>query len=201
MFASRGFRGTHSMFRFACAASVLLSLLCLHPLADAWFHRDDFWLLALSRYTQNPIDFWAYDHSAFYFFRPLAMTVWWYSVAVLGVDPPLHNALNALLHVVVAISFGLWMRAFARSSSIGALPLRARCSSVDWTRFARMIGMRVLTLHTCVAKGLFTHSCSRIRGAHFATNSLRSPTSTRCARTTPPYGSMRPKFNGCAALY
>lgn len=101
----------------------MLAGICLLPLNGAWFHRDDFWLLSLARHTTNPLYFWTYDHSAFYFFRPVAMTLWWCSVALWGSEPTAHYALNALLHGAVALSFGLWMRAFARSSTVGGLAI------------------------------------------------------------------------------
>lgn len=114
----------HSRFWFAAAGAIVLAGICLLPLNGAWFHRDDFWLLSLARYTTNPLYFWTYDHSAFYFFRPATMTLWWCSVALWGSALTAHYALNALLHCAVALSFGLWMRAFARSPTVGGFAIR-----------------------------------------------------------------------------
>ena len=107
----------------AVVVTLLLSLICLWPLTQAWFHRDDFWLLTLARYTANPVDFWTYDHSAFYFFRPFAMTLWWLSVALLGIDPLSHYVLNTLLHFLVAVSFGWWIRLLTSSKAVAVVAM------------------------------------------------------------------------------
>ena len=100
-------------------AAFVLAVLCLAPLREAWFHRDDFWLIALARFVDHPFDFWMYDHSAFYFFRPFTMTLWWGAVSLFGADPFPQYLLNFALHMVVAIAFGSWMRAFSRSANVG----------------------------------------------------------------------------------
>jgi hypothetical protein len=101
----------------------LLSWVCFTPLADAWWYRDDFWLLTLSRHVDSPLAFWIEDHSASFFFRPLTMTLWWASTQLFGTDPFQHYVLNAILHWGVAVAFGAWMRALARNSWVGAIAM------------------------------------------------------------------------------
>lgn len=101
-------------------AALAVSLACLTPMLDAWWFRDDFWLIALARYTVDPIQFWVADHSASFWFRPLGMSLWWLTFTLFGPEPMPQHLMNAGLHWVVALTFGFWMLRLSRSARIGA---------------------------------------------------------------------------------
>ncbi len=101
-------------------ATALVSLACLTPVLDAWWFRDDFWLMALARFTVNPFQFWIADHSSSFWFRPLGMSLWWLTLQWFGSDPTLQYAANIVLHGAVAVTFGCWMARLNRSARIGA---------------------------------------------------------------------------------
>lgn len=106
-------------FAFGALLAGLLTLGCFVPLLDAWWFRDDFWMLTLSRNVEQPLAFWTSDHSASFFYRPLGMTLWWVTTKLFGTDLLPHYAINAVLHCSVAVAFGAWMRGLSRNVWIG----------------------------------------------------------------------------------
>ena len=100
-------------------AAALVSLACLAPLFDAWWFRDDFWLITLARFTVDPVQFWIADHSASFWFRPLGMSLWWLTLKLFGAEPMPQYLVNVILHCVVALTFGCWMLRLNRSARIG----------------------------------------------------------------------------------
>ena len=114
-------------FAFGALLAGLLTLSCFVPLLDAWWFRDDFWMLTLSRNVDQPRAFWTSDHSASFFYRPLGMTLWWATTKLFGTDPMPHYVINAVLHWGVAVAFGAWMRALSRNvwAGVSAMVLYA----------------------------------------------------------------------------
>lgn len=112
---------------FGALLAGLLTLGCFVPLLDAWWFRDDFWMLTLSRHVEQPLAFWTSDHSASFFYRPLGMTLWWATTKLFGTDPMPHYVINAVLHWSVAVAFGAWMRGLSRNvwAGVSAMVLYA----------------------------------------------------------------------------
>jgi hypothetical protein len=104
-------------FKIALTVGCILvaSTYALSPLMGAWFHLDDFWMLTISNHTNNVSSFWLEDHSKFYFYRPLGMSLWWYLTQNFGHQPTFHYAFNIGLHILVAIGFALWVAEICRS--------------------------------------------------------------------------------------
>lgn len=80
------------------ALCVLAALLVAWPMMQSGFAGDDWLFVAVGRHLENPIDLFRHDHSLSYFYRPIAMSVWWLSVAAFGADPQPQYLLNLLLH-------------------------------------------------------------------------------------------------------
>ena len=83
-----------------------LGALAFWPALGSQFIGDDWGFLTLSRHLDWPWALYYYDHSSSYFYRPNTMLLWWLSVAVLGLHPALHMALNLSLHLVNALLLG-----------------------------------------------------------------------------------------------
>jgi len=93
-----------------------------HPLLAAWYHSDDFTLLALGKFAPTP--FHALVENQFpgaYYFRPAGLAFWWLSQRVPGADAGLHYLLSLLLHGGNA----LLIAAVARSAGGRAVPAAA----------------------------------------------------------------------------
>ena len=90
---------------------VLITLLALGcfsfwPALQAGFIGDDFQLLAQAKLVQNPLIFFAQNHSLSYFYRPMTMSLWWLSVHGLGeygAQARTQYLLQMLLHLINAL--------------------------------------------------------------------------------------------------
>jgi hypothetical protein len=100
---------------------LLASIYALSPLMNAWFHLDDFWMLAMGRHTNSVDSFWLEDHSKFYFFRPLSLSIWWLATQGFGQSTAYHYALNLSLHILVATGFSFWISGVSRSRWVALL--------------------------------------------------------------------------------
>lgn len=92
----------------ACSIALIILLACwtFWPGLRSFFYLDDFFLTAIARLLDNPFAPFAHNHfPGGYFYRPLTISFWWLSVAVLGHTPMPQYVLNMLLHVAISIAF------------------------------------------------------------------------------------------------
>jgi hypothetical protein len=95
--------------RLWLAASVLLLLLVLifRAAFGAYFMLDDFGMLAIVRFLDNPFEVFFREHiPGGLYYRPLGMLFWWLSERAFGTSAPPHYLVNVLLHAGVAAA--LW---------------------------------------------------------------------------------------------
>lgn len=82
-------------------------LLAVRGSLGGGFVFDDFYLLALPRYYDNPLlPFWQEHVEGGLHYRPLGLVLWWISERLFGARPLLHYLLNAAL--LIAVAAGLW---------------------------------------------------------------------------------------------
>ncbi len=72
-------------------------------LAGASFTGDDWHFLALLRHIDSPWDIFTSNIAASYFHRPVALSLFWLTVDMLGTNAMTHYAVNLALHGWVAI--------------------------------------------------------------------------------------------------
>ncbi len=74
------------------------------PGVHSFLYLDDFFLTAISRLLDNPLAPFVHNHfPGGLFFRPLAFSFWWLSVAVLGSSPLPQYLLNLVLHIGICL--------------------------------------------------------------------------------------------------
>lgn len=71
-------------------------------LVHADFAGDDWHYLALLRHIDSPIDIFSSNIAGAYFYRPIALFLFWLSEAILGINPIAHYGINVALHGWVA---------------------------------------------------------------------------------------------------
>ena len=106
----------------AFAVALVATLLAFAPALSSQLVGDDWGLLALARHLRHPWDFYRFDHSSSYFYRPNAMVLWWLSTRAFGANASAHMMLNALLH---ALNAALLAMMTARATRRPALALLA----------------------------------------------------------------------------
>ena len=107
-------------------------LLAMRASLGGGFVFDDFYLLALPRYYDNPLlPFWQEHVEGGLHYRPLGLVLWWLSERLFGARPLLHYLLNAGL--LIAVAAWLWRlleTAGARRSHAFVLALAFAASPV-----------------------------------------------------------------------
>ena len=98
----------------------LLAIVAFRAAFSAYFMLDDFGMLAIVRFLDNPFD--PFIHNQFpggAYYRPLGMLVWWIGERVLGTGPAGHYGLNLLLHGLVAAALGSLVSRFCVNRWVG----------------------------------------------------------------------------------
>jgi hypothetical protein len=114
-------KGTQLKKALMIGCVLFASIYALSPLMNAWFHLDDFWMLTMGRHTNRVGSFWLEDHSKFYFFRPLSLSIWWFTTQGFGQLTAYHYAFNVSLHILVATGFSFWINRVSRSRWLALL--------------------------------------------------------------------------------
>jgi hypothetical protein len=83
-----------------CLLLAIVAVVAYSPALSAGLVGDDFQLLAQGQLVKNPGWFFSQDHSLSYFYRPVAMCVWWLSAKLFGTDATAQYALQLSLHVI-----------------------------------------------------------------------------------------------------
>lgn len=94
------------------AAGLVLLVVAFRAAFGAYFLLDDFGMLAIARFLENPFEPFYREHiPGGLYYRPVGMLLWWSSERLFGAEPVGHYALNLALHVGVAFAlFGLVVR-------------------------------------------------------------------------------------------
>ena len=101
--------GSPRNWRFRlCAALAGITLLVVYRAAlSAYFLLDDFGMLAIVRFLDNPLEPFVRNHiPGGLYYRPLGMILWWLSERVFGSNALAHYLINLFLHAGVAVA--LW---------------------------------------------------------------------------------------------
>jgi hypothetical protein len=86
---------------------VQLLILIFRAAFHAYFMLDDFGMLAIVRFIDNPLEPFFREHiPGGLYYRPLGMLLWWLSERAFGTAPAAHYLVNLLLHTCVAAA--LW---------------------------------------------------------------------------------------------
>ena len=94
----------------AVAVLSLLSLLVYRAAFGAYFMLDDFGMLAIARFIDNPLEPFLRQHiPGGLYYRPVGMLVWWTSERFFSNDPFAHYLINLVLHQCVAVAIWLSM--------------------------------------------------------------------------------------------
>lgn len=101
----RAMRDPRTWLAVAMLASI--ALLAYRAAFGAYFMLDDFGMLTIARFVDNPFEPFLRQHiPGGLYYRPLGMLFWWSSERLFGNDPFAHYLINLLLHVCV--SAALW---------------------------------------------------------------------------------------------
>lgn len=85
------------------AVGLILLVVAFRAAFDAYFVLDDFGMLAIARFLENPFEPFYREHiPGGLYYRPAGMLLWWLSERVMGTSPAGHYAVNLTLHVGVA---------------------------------------------------------------------------------------------------
>jgi hypothetical protein len=91
----------------AAATLLLLLILVFRAAFGAYFVLDDFGMLAIVRFLDNPFEAFFREHiPGGLYYRPLGMLFWWLSERAFGTSAVPHYLINLLLHAGVAAA--LW---------------------------------------------------------------------------------------------
>ncbi len=107
----------NKLFVIFLSLLVLVLLIC-YPAANSYFHSDDFFFLAVSRYIDNPLYFFADHFPGSLYYRPSGQLFWWLTYQLFGINHYLHNITNLVLHVLVATLFYRLLRFFNNSPRV-----------------------------------------------------------------------------------
>lgn len=118
----RGSLAHDTGFRIAVAVVAILAILAFRAAFSAYFMLDDFGLLAISRFLDNPFTPFTEDQfPGGHFYRPVGMLVWWLSERMFGAAALAHYVLNLLLHGLDAVVLGLLVKRFCGSRWAGLM--------------------------------------------------------------------------------
>lgn len=91
----------------AAAAALLAVAVAFRAAFGSYFVLDDFGMLAIARFLDNPFEPFYREHiPGAVFYRPMGMMLWWISERMFGALAAPHYALNLFLHLGVAAA--LW---------------------------------------------------------------------------------------------
>ena len=111
-----------SLFRATLLVVVILAILAFRAAFSAYFMLDDFGMLTISRFLDNPFDPFIQDQfPGGLYYRPLGMLLWWLSERAFGAEPLGHYLLNLLLHGLVAIALGTLVKRLCGSRWAGLI--------------------------------------------------------------------------------
>ncbi len=117
------YRSVHRVwFLVACTGVVLLAIIVFRAAFSAYFLLDDFGMLAIARFLDNP--FGPLIHDQFpggLYYRPLGMLVWWISERAFGAVPFGQYCLNLGLHCLVALALGRLVSRLCENRWIGLI--------------------------------------------------------------------------------
>ena len=100
----------------AVAVLSLLSLLVYRAAFGAYFMLDDFGMLAIARFIDNPLEPFLRQHiPGGLYYRPVGMLVWWTSERFFSNDPFAHYLINLVLHQCVAVAIWALLARFCES--------------------------------------------------------------------------------------
>lgn len=109
-----------SLFRITFVVVAILAIAAFRSAFSAYFMLDDFGMLAIVRFIDNPLDpFFQDQFPGGVYYRPLGMLLWWLSEWALGLEPMGHYCLNLLLHGLVAVALGTLVKEFCGSRWAG----------------------------------------------------------------------------------
>ena len=93
--------------RVTAIAVAIALVLAFRAAFSAYFMLDDFGMLAIARFLDNPFEpFWHNHIPGGLYYRPLGMLFWWLSERALGTDAAAQYLVNLALHLVGAAA--LW---------------------------------------------------------------------------------------------
>ena len=91
----------------ATAVALLAVIASFRAAFGSYFLLDDFGMLAIARFLDNPLEPFYREHiPGAVFYRPMGMMLWWISERMFGAFAGPHYALNLFLHLGVAAA--LW---------------------------------------------------------------------------------------------
>ena len=151
------------------AATVVVAALLWYPLRHSDAFIDDYAFIALGIHLDNPLALLFQDSIGAFFFRPVGMLVWWFSVAAFGNDASLHFAFNLALHAASGLALYALLRRLglavvpAASACLGFLAHPSTVSTVAWisTRFDLLATLFGLLSLIALERYLETPSRSR----------------------------------------
>ena len=82
--------------------AVIATIVVFANLVRADFAGDDWHYLALLRHIDSPVDIFSSNIAGAYFYRPIALFLFWFSEAIFGINPAAHYGINIALHGWVA---------------------------------------------------------------------------------------------------
>ena len=100
---ARGSAARDPRLWLGAVALTLVAALAFRAALNAYFMLDDFGMLAIARFVDNPLEAFVRQHiPGGLYYRPLGMLLWWLSVRAFGTDPLAHYLINLSLHLGVA---------------------------------------------------------------------------------------------------
>lgn len=100
-------RARHARVALAFAVLALATLLVFRSAFSAYFMLDDFGMLTIVRFTDDPFALFVGEHiPGGLFYRPVGMLFWWLSEMMFGPQPAWHYLCNVLLHIGAAAALG-----------------------------------------------------------------------------------------------
>jgi hypothetical protein len=97
---------------------LVVTALVAYPLRHGNAYLDDFVFIALGRHIDNPWALLVQDSLGTFFFRPLAMFIWWATVQAFGDYAPAHLFFNLAVHAIN----GVLLYALLRQLTVSATP-------------------------------------------------------------------------------
>jgi hypothetical protein len=147
--------GPRSPVALLAAAAAAIAALLAYPLRHGNGYLDDFAYLALGRHLDNPLVLLVQDSLGAFFFRPLGMFLWWWTVVLFGDNAPAHLMFNVAVHALNGILVYALLRQFrvsfapAAAAAILFIAHPAAFSTAAWLSnrfdlFATLFGLLAL---------------------------------------------------------
>lgn len=94
------------VFWITAGLATLTVLVAFRTAFAGYFMLDDFGMLAIARFLDNPLEVFYREHiPGGLYYRPLGMLLWWVSERAFGAQAAAHYAINFILHLGVAGAF------------------------------------------------------------------------------------------------